>query len=303
MSINLTPISIPNQYGLGRHPKRPEITPQKARQEAAHLLLRLPFTAQRVVDLLSVSGVLTADQLTRHASVSQRTLRLYYQRYLIDRLPTTLADQIAKALSKDRSQCIVYSLGPVGLEIARMTHRRVPTYAGLGIERVAHDVFTAETVLRLAEGAQRFGWEVLWRGKYEATVPSAHGGPALEPDALIVFRRGEEIWHALLEFHNEDFGSRAADKIRRYESIYLEGRWRDIWETDEFPVMLVVSVHRAVGKGYVDALKRGRSPHFRILLKSFQEILSGEPTSGWFDPVSRQKDVHLMPEGADKEDG
>lgn len=299
MGVNLSvSVQYKPSYGRGRHPRRPEISPHKVKQEAARLLPLLSTMARRVIALLSVAGVLTSGQLVRTARVSRRTLQHYHQQYLLDRLPIQHTDSIA-AMLKD-SSCVIYTLGPVGLEIARVAHGHAPTgYAGFGTERIAHDIFVAETVLRLAEAAQRLGWEAIWHGKHEATVPDAYGRPALEPDALVILRKEEQIWPVALELHNEDKGTRAEDKIRRYETVYLEGRWRDVWETDRFPALLVVFTHRAVGRGYANVLRSARAPRFRILLKPFQDLLEGDPLDNWVDPVIR-KSVSLFEIGEEE---
>ena len=293
--LNLT--EKPKRKTRGKQPKRPEITPHQAKQEAVRLLSehRLSTMADQVIKALATGGVLTSDQLHRIADVSLRSLQRYQRRYLLNRLPILADELTALGLADEPAALRLYTLGPVGLEIARLRHKHVPTgYIGYGTHFIIHDVLTNEVVLRLADLAAARGYELLWSSKYEATVHDERGKPVLEPDALVVFTRGEERRHFTIEFHNEDHGLRARQKVDRYERVYRDGRWRDEWETDEMPRVLVVFTHKVVGRGssrkrgsqggYQNAvaLARSRGSRCVFLGKPWREVVAGE-MDRWFN--------------------
>jgi len=273
----------------GRRPfKRPEITPQQARKEAERLLrgYLLPPKADRVIEALSTGGVLTSGQLHRIADVSLRTLQRYAQRYWLDRIPVLTNELLELGIDNDPRNVWLYTLGPVGFEIARLRleHTHIPTgYTGYGTHRIIHDVLVNEVVLRLSELASPRGYELLWVNKYGATVRDEHGRPALEPDALLAFRRDGEYRRFLVELHNEDNAVRAEKKVRRYEQVYRDGRWRDVWECEDMPAVLAVFTHRIVGKGYRRAVEKAKAMGLRctFLGKAWEDVVSGNIGAWW----------------------
>ncbi len=274
--------------GRGRRSKRPEITPHQAKQTAIRLLKDgLPPLAKLVIGALTTGGVLTASQLHRITTVSPRTLQLYHRDHFLDRLPISPSDLEALGFAEPLTDLRLYALGAVGLEIAQLQYgRRVPTgYFGYGVHRILHDVLVNETALRLMELAVQRGYDPTWLSRYEATVHDERGAPALEPDALLILQRDSRRRLYLVELHREDHGLRAEKKVKRYEQVYRDGRWRDEWETEEMPLTLVVFTHKAVGKGYKEAVANARKMGLRctFLGKPWNEVVNGNDLAQWFD--------------------
>ena len=279
-------------FRTGRRPKRTDISQQQARQ-IARSISPSPLT-RSVIDALATAGVLTLGQLQALTDISGRHLRRLYQQYVVDRLPLDPETQsrLADLLEANRSECIVYFLGPVGLEIVKAAGRTAPGgYTGFGTSKIIHDVMAAEVVIRLARDFQEAGWETLWLGRHEASVLDERGRVVLEPDALLVLRQGEKVARFVLEFHNESQrGYRAAEKVERYERAYRDGHWRDSWQTDTMPPILAVFTSAGVGKGYMNAVQAQSRLGLRnrFLGKSWEEF--GEkhskfirPSGHWFD--------------------
>ena len=278
-------------FRTGRRPKRTDISQQQARQ-IARSISPSPLT-RSVIDALATAGVLTLGQLQALTNISARHLRRLYQQYVVDRLPLDPETQsrLADLLGANRSECIVYFLGPVGLEIVKAAGKVAPTgYTGFGTAKIVHDVLAAEVVIRLARDFQKAGWETLWLGKHDASVLDEREKVILEPDALLLLRKGEKEMLFVLELHNEQGGYRAAEKVERYERAYRDGHWRESWKTDTMPPVLAVFTHSGVGKGYMNAVQaQGRlGLRNRFLGKSWEEF--GEkhstfirPSGHWFD--------------------
>jgi len=280
-------IQKPKSRYRGRQSKRPEITPHQAKQKAIRLLRenRLSPMAVQVTEALATGGVLTSGQLYHVTTVSPRTLQKYHKQYLLDRLPILADELMALDLADDPAKLRLYTLGPVGLEVARIRHEHVPTgYTGYGTHRIIHDVLTNEVVLRLAALAVERGYEPLWYSKYEATVHDERGKPALEPDAMLAVRRDGVYRYFVVEFHNEDKRTRARSKVDRYERVYRDGRWRNELETDEMPAVLAVFTHKIVGKGYREAISsRSMRPRCVFLGKSWRDVIAGDDMARWFN--------------------
>jgi len=283
MPLNLT--QKPQHNIRGKQSKRPEITSNQARQNALRLLRehRLSSMAEQTLEALATGGVLTSGQIHRISGARPRSLQRYHRRYLLDRLPIMADELMSLGLADNPADARLYVLGPVGLEIAQMRHAHVPTG---GTHFIIHDVLANEVVLRLSKMSAGRGYEAIWFSKYEATVHNERGAPALEPDSLLVVKRDGVRRYFAIEFHNEDHAGRAVKKTQRYEQVYRDGRWRDEWETDEMPLVLVVFTHKVVGKkGYQEAVSQARSMGLRctFLGKSWDAIVKGEDMSRWFN--------------------
>jgi len=278
-------------FRTGRRPKRAAVSQQQARQ-IARSISPSPLT-RSVIDALATAGILTLRQLQVLTDISGRHLRRLHQQYVVDRLqldPETQS-RLAELLDANRSECIVYFLGPVGLEIVKVAGRTAPSgYTGFGTARIIHDVLAAEVVIRLSRDFQAAGWETLWLGRHDASVLDERGRVVLEPDALLILRKGEKEVRFVLEFHNEPQGGyRAAEKVERYERVYRDGHWRESWQTDTMPPILAVFIHSGVGKGYMNAVQAQSRLGLRnrFLGKSWEEF--GEthrfirPSEHWFD--------------------
>jgi hypothetical protein len=274
----------------GHRSQRSDVSSNEAKHRAQLLLAsgRLSPLLAKVVETLAVAGVLTSAQLHQVAGVSLRTLRRYHYQHVLDRLyvtPTTLS---AAGLAPDPIALRLYTLGAVGSALATLHQpaRLLPSgYTGYGMHRITHEVLTNEVVIRLAHAAVSLGYEPLWHSKYEATVHDDAGRPVLEPDARLVLRRGTERHHYVVEYHNEAYGSRAEQKVRKYEATYRDGHWQRAWNTSEMPTVLVVWAHKAVGTGYREAVEAARARGLRCtyLGKPWQAVISGERPLQWLN--------------------
>jgi hypothetical protein len=259
--INLSPTktnSNKKRTSSKRIPASEPITPQQARIEAQKLLQAgLSQSVLGVIDLLTVAGVLPSYRL----AVAERTLRLYQRQRILDRLPGTTPEIrnifSAYGLKFPEGHIALYTLGPVGIEIAHERHDVQPPtgYLAYPIERVMHDVVANEIILTIADQAMRNGWETSLASKYEATLYSADRSMALlEPDGMLRIQRGEEEHVYLFEYHNEDKATRARSKVARYQAAFDSGLWRDQWEVETFPLVLAVFRRPVIGNGYAEAL-------------------------------------------------
>lgn len=268
--------------GAGIVPKIIKISAYEAKQEAVHLIrsnrVRPGTILSNVVDLLAEAGVLTEDQLMETTNASRRTLQRYRQKGYLD---VAIASDIVMSLF-EKNNLKIYCLGPIGLAIAEIKHGLVPKgYIQEKTDLVTHDLLCNQVYYHLYEESASHKYVAILKGKYEATLHDQKGKPILEPDAMIVLRHevtGEEKVF-LVEYHNEDFSSRAAGKVRKYEYIYEHADWRDRWNVETFPTILISTTHLAPAHGYkedIDQRKRGMGVKCRYMIKSISKLMSGE---------------------------
>lgn len=302
--ITLYPVPDLPRFKPGRPPANSRKTtddfapnnPHQAKAEARRILSAgLSPQAWRSIDLLATGGVLSAERLGSFGT-SERTLQRLAKAWVLERLVRD-GDEVRRSLegfgleSKQRPN--LYTLGPVGIEIATGRHDVPPPsgYQGYSLSRVLHDVITNEIVLRLAE-AIGAGWTVEWLGKYEGTLTDkAQKQVLLEPDALIRFRKDGEERALLLEYHNEDKRSRAALKVEKYEAAFNEGNWRERWEVETFPPVLAVFHQPIVGVGYKSAVE-GKRLHCAYYGKTLKAVLDGK-LDEWVNVASSEKETIL----------
>ncbi len=277
--------------------KRQAITAHEAKRRAMQLLRehRLSSLANKVMDALAVAGVLSDEQIKSLQPLSDRSLVRYYKRHLLDRLPLHTLE-----LGRYGMSCAqVFTLGMVGVEIAELRHGRVPTgYLGFGIHRITHDLLCNETMIqlcRLAHGRHRFP---VWRSRFEATVRDDAGRAVLEPDAMLQVEQPFGQW--VLEYHNEDYSGRAAQKVERYEETYRTGHWQRSWRTETMPAVLVAFTHRAVATGYQEAVREQASFGLRCtyLGKPWSSIRKGDAPHVWQNFYTGEMVNILEPGGA-----
>ncbi|RPH57041.1 MAG: hypothetical protein EHM81_12175 [Chloroflexi bacterium] len=229
--------------------------------------------------------------------LADRTLRKLAQLRLLERLALReeALQQAFATLGLTDLYPALYTLGPIGIEIATGRHDVPPPggYQGYTLARVLHDVITNEIVLRLAAAIGARGWQVEWLGKYEATLTDqAQKQTLLEPDALLRFHRDGQEGAFLLEYHNEDRQTRAAGKVEKYETAFNEGNWRERWEVETFPPVLVVFWQPIVGTGYHSATY-GKRLHCTYYGKTLQAVLDGK-LNGWIN-VSTKEALPILP--------
>lgn len=268
--------------GAGYVPKVNKISAYEAKQEALHLMrtnrVNPGTTLSNVVDLLAEAGVWTEDQIMELTSASRRTLQRYRQKAYLD---LAIPRYQATSLFEKRN-LKVYCLGPIGLAIAEMKYGIIPKgYLQEKTDLVTHDLLCNQIYYHLYLDAASHKYVAILKGKYSATLHDKKGRPILEPDAMIVLRHevtGEEKVF-LVEYHNEDFSSRAAEKVRKYEYIYENADWRDRWNVETFPTILISTTHLAPAHGYkedIDQRKVGMGVKCRYMIKSIAKLMSGE---------------------------
>jgi hypothetical protein len=156
-----------------------------------------------------------------------------------------------------------------------------------------HDIAANEVILRLADEIGTRGWVVDWLGKYEGTLTDKNGKyTLLEPDGLIRFRKDGYERAFLLEYHNEDKQSRAAMKVEKYEKAFSEGNWREQWEVETFPPVLVVFQKAIVGTGYQNATN-GKKLNCTFYGKTLKAILEGK-LDDWKN-IGKDKRENILP--------
>ena len=308
--INKTILNTPSYARRNKKDETPSLlTPQQIKMEAANILTGgLTAGNWRTMDFLATGGIISAKNLFG----TDRTLRSLAQMRLLDRLSLDIHDvRVAFSevgLPAGDEDTSLYMLGPIGVEIASIRHGVVPPsgYQAYTPMRIMHDIATNEIVLRLAEIIGKRGWTVDWLGKYEATLSDKAGKALLEPDAVIRFRKdGEDGGDGafVLEYHNEDWQTRASFKVDRYEKAILEGNWREQWEVESFPPVLVSFLKPIVGAGYQNATK-GKKLGCVYYGKTFKSVLEGN-LDEWVNIGKGMKREKILPavEKVEKKEG
>jgi hypothetical protein len=293
-------LTIINTPAFARRNKSEPIlmTPQQARLEAARILSGgLSTRLWRIFDLLATGGVLSARWLpTLRASKMREWCRLR----VFERITQNSAEIQTHfdEMGINEKKPTLYMLGPVGVEIATIRYGVAPPigYQGYTQMRMMHDIATNEIILRLADVLGQRGWSVDWLGKYESMlVEDKKDKTILEPDALIRYRKngkGGGDGAFLLEYHNEDWQTRAATTVTKYEKAFAEGNWRAQWEVETFPPVLVVFMKAIVGAGYQAAVydKKTNCAYYGKTLKAMLEGRLDE----WFNIGSGKKE-NILP--------
>ncbi len=286
------------RLNLGKVAKVKQLSSYEAKQEALLMVRRgryRPGTLlDKVIQLLSTGGVFLEKQLMELTGASIRTLQNYRKSNYIDLLPPPL--KLGTLIKKPR----VYALGPVGLALAELQNELVPTgYLKTSHDRVTHDVLCNLVYYQIYEAALAHGYVAVLHGKYETTIHNKKNQPILEPDSMVTLVKegSQEEIPLLIEYHNENHSSRAAEKIRKYEHVYREGYWRSQWHLDRFPPILIATTHLAPATGYDEQIKkhmRGAGLKCTFLMKSLRRLLDENLSPlDWFDLEKNQK-VNLL---------
>ncbi len=276
--------------GAGIVPKTSKMSSYEAKQEALHLMrtnrVNYGTILSNVIDLLATAGVWTEDQLMELTTASRRTLQRYRQKAYLD---LTSGHHQVTSLFAERN-LKVYCLGPIGLAIAEIKYGLIPTgYLQQKTDRVTHDLLCNQVFYHLYQECAPLQYVAILKGKYEATLHDEKGRPILEPDAMIILRHEitgkEKVF--LVEYHNENFSSRAAEKVRKYEYIYRKADWQDRWNVESFPTLLIATTHRAPALGYredIEQRKKGMGIKCKYMIKSIAKLLDGsESRLHWLD--------------------
>jgi hypothetical protein len=276
-----------------------QMTSQQARLEAGRILSGgLSPRLWRILDMLAAGGALSTRWLP---SLAARKMREWCRMRLFERIsldPTEIRNHYIE-MGLDEKDPVLYMLGPVGIEIATIRYGVEPPggYQGYTPMRVMHDIAANEIVLRLADSIGGKGWSVDWFGKYESTLAAKNERTILEPDGLIRYRKdGEEGGDGafLLEYHNEDWQSRAATKVEKYEKAFVEGNWRAQWEVETFPPVLVVFLKAIVGTGYRNATRDNKKLKCTYYGKTLKSVLEGN-LEEWANVGNDMKREDILP--------
>ena len=269
----------------GRNTDLPPMTAQQAKQTATELLENgLPESLEKAMDLLAVGGVMTACQM----GISTRTLRRHKDLRVVDRLPHTSTVvmetflQYSLPVPDERESLLLFALGPVGLEIAkrRCGSNSLTGYMNYSLDRLMHDIVLNEIVLRIADLALEHECRLLWVGEQEASLYQGDT-QILKPDAMLRMTKGEQEHLFLLEYHNEDHSTRAADKVKLYERAYSSGIWAQVWDTDQFPRVLASFRHPVVGRGYQEGVAAKEGGHVTFYGRTLSSVL--DDLGVWFN--------------------
>ncbi len=281
---------------LGRLSSPSKITPYEAKQEALLLLRRgrlKPGTKlAKVMALLATGGVFLEEHLIELTSAKKRTLQRYRQKGYLDLLPTP--PKLEKLIKDAR----VYALGPIGLALGELQHEVVPTgYLSTTTDRVTHDVLCNLVYYHLYKTGQTKGFTAILKGKYEVRIHNRKGMAMLEPDACIILRGKDYERHFLVEYHNENFSGRAAEKIQKYEYVYKDCDWKAQWEVKRFPPILIVTTHSPVAHGYkkdIEERQVGRGVRCRYLIKPLRTLLEQSQSPLFWLDLDKNKTINIL---------
>ena len=206
-----------------------------------------------VVGLLGTAGVLPEKDVIEMGLVTKRTLNRYRKDAILDVIPTP------PLIREELDPKQLWALGPVGLQLAKIQFDLVPTgYLESKIDNVSHDVLCNCLYTQLYKATKNtFYTAILWN-RYEVSLKDYKGIPYLQPDGMITLKGNGKVGHFLLEYHNEDWGGRASEKIKKYEDVrssYTKVDWESQWQLPKFPPILVVARHKAVIKGYNEGIE------------------------------------------------
>ena len=128
-----------DQRGTGRPASVPKISTYEAKQEALLMirrgLMRPSSKIYQTCALVGTAGVLTQENLLELGHISERTLRRYRLKGILDLVPAPR--KIIELLGNER----IWTLGPIGLQLSKIQLELVPTgYLESQIDNISHDV-------------------------------------------------------------------------------------------------------------------------------------------------------------------
>lgn len=261
--------------GTGRLAVLPKINTYQAKQEALHMIRRgrmKPISKlYNVVGLLGTAGVLPEQDVIELGLVTKRTLNRYRKDGILDVVPTP------PLIRKELDPKQLWALGPVGLQLARIQFDLVPTgYLESKIDNVSHDVLCNCLYTQLYKALKNTEYTAILWNRYEVSLKDYKGIQYLQPDGMITIKGKGKTGHFLLEYHNEDWGGRVAEKVKKYETAHSDKiDWQSQWQLERFPPVLVITTHKAVGTAYKEKLEGWRiGPYTTFLGNTLQNILS-----------------------------
>ncbi len=284
--------------GIGRPASVPKISTYEAKQEALLMIRRgLVKPSSKVYQtcgLLGTAGVLAQEHLLELGNISERTLKRYRQKGILDLVPAPA--KIYDLLGAER----VWALGPIGIQLSKIQLELVPTgYLESEIDNISHDVLCNYVYVKIQRAATQMGYTAILKSRYEASIKDFRNTQILQPDAMIILRhkktREDKVF--VVEYHNENYSSRAAEKIKKYEHVYQEGYWRNQWHSGSFPPILIATTHLAPATGYEREIKkhlRGAGLKCTYLVKSLRTLLDDSQSPlEWVD-LEKKRPIHLL---------
>lgn len=293
MTFDPTQKSKVKKSGAGRLAVLPKMNTYQAKQEALLMIRRgrvRPTTKlYHVIGLLGTTGVLPEENVIELGGVTARTLRRYRKEAILDVVP--IPRTVRELLNPKR----LWTLGPIGVQLAKLQFDLVPTgYLESKIDNITHDVLCSYVYCELHKATQNTEYTAILKSRYEVTLKDFRNLAVLQPDAMITLRHGKtgRQGHFLVEYHNENYGSRAAEKITKYEQVREKGEWRDQWHIEKFPPILIVSTHKAVRTGYKEQIGT-REVGCQYLIKSLSSFLEESQPLVWLD-LEQNKTVNIL---------
>lgn len=277
------PLFTTNKHNLGqlgRPSNRPILSRKEAREIADRYIRNneLSGLALTVTQALSLFGVMTYEQLKIVVKVSNRTLLRFHKKHLIDKFNIPVLPE--KIAGKS-----VYKLGIVGEEIARWWRWISQTKRGYDLRKTIHDLLSNEVCSSLISEASTRGFDFEWSGAYESRLRNEEGRVVIEPDAVLKLGGATQSVYAI-EYHNEDYRGRVADKTERYEKLFHSQLWRRRWSEESMPTILICYTHKIILDGYIATLKKMGQAQVRCqyLGKSIRNVTSNpDEISQWVD--------------------
>ena len=288
--------------GAGKPLHIEPITQYEARQAATLLiqrgLVQPRMKVRSLIDLMSSAGILPEAQLEDLLNVTDRSIRRYRLKHLLQRVlvPPAIVNYMPFGAR------YAYVLGAVGIELALQVHGMTATgYLESEYDKVSHDLLCNLVYYALHNGVQVLDYSAVLYSRYEATIRDFRGKALLEPDAMVVLKHKNKPRQVfLIEYHHEDYGSRAEGKVLKYERVLREEReaWQSKWQTSEPPTVLAVWTHKAVGTGYRTYFEERRRKHIglqaRWLGKPLQAFTERQTVLVWEDLVAAQPKARLV---------
>lgn len=300
MSFNPNGKKSSPKRGVGRTAEIEQINAHEAKQRALQMLssgkVRTNSKLRNTCLLLGTTGVLLEEQILELIGLTRRTLQRYRKKRILDVVPTPI--NLSKVLKEEHR---IWTLGPIGTVLAEMLQGKdlIPkNYLESKVDRVTHDVLCNSVYYKIHLASREHRLTAILFSRYEATIHNKKGQPILEPDAMIILQdETQQEIKFLVEYHNENFGSRAGEKIRKYEHIYREGYWKDQWNVEAFPPILIVTTHRAPAVGYNEEIKKhlkGEGLKCSYLIKPLRALLDGNKSPLVWLNLEKNRSINIL---------
>ncbi len=296
MSFNPQKGSELKSNNVGRLAVLPQMNTYEAKQKAILMIRRGRMKPRTklcyVIELLGTAGILPEEDVLSLGHIARRTLRKYRQEGILDTAP------VPKMIREELNVNRLWILGPVGTQLAKIQFDIVPTgYLESKIDNISHDVLCNYVYTQVLQAIDSTTYTAILKSRYEVNLTDFRKIQILQPDGMIILQNEETKIPFLIEYHNEDFGSRAAEKVKKYEYVYTDIDWQEQWHLAKFPPILIATTHRAVARGYkkdIEERQIGVGVKCRYLIKSLKSLLEGSQNPlVWLD-LAKNKTVNIL---------